>query len=332
MIEVRACARLHLGLLDNNGEQGRLYGSIGLAVDRPQLVLKAEEADGLQVEGLETERVAVYAQRFINYFGFPAGARLTLSSGIPAHVGLGSGTQTALAVGVALARLSGSRLSARDIAKALGRGLHSGVGLSTFMRGGFVLDGGRRILSRSDGASAAIGQSGRMEKVGLPPLLFRHAVPRTWFFVVILPKADPGLSGEREERVLTQLPPAPSSLVEKISRLLLMKMLPALVEKDIANFGQALTGIQCLVGDCFAPVQGGRYAAPLLEKLVGFLLDKGAAGAGQSSWGPTVYGLVEGKACAQTLAREASSYLESLGGGDIFCVQPQNHGAQVRKL
>ena len=34
MIEVQTFARLHLGLLDNNGEQGRLYGSIGLAVNQ----------------------------------------------------------------------------------------------------------------------------------------------------------------------------------------------------------------------------------------------------------------------------------------------------------
>jgi beta-RFAP synthase len=332
MIEVRACARLHLGLLDNNGEQGRAYGSIGLAVDHPQLVLKAEEADGLQVAGIETERVAACAQRFIRHSGLPARARLTLSSSIPAHVGLGSGTQIALAVGTALARLAGSRLRTRDIALALGRGLHSGVGISAFQHGGFVLDGGRRILSGPDDASATAGHARQIDTDGTPPILFRHAVPKTWFFVVAIPEAGQGISGEREAQALTRLPPAPSALVEKISRLLLMKMLPALVEKDIANFGQALTDIQRLVGDCFAPVQGGRYATPLVETLVDFLLDRGAAGAGQSSWGPTVYGLVHGKARARTLAREARLYLEDLGGGEVFCVQPQNRGAQVRRL
>jgi beta-ribofuranosylaminobenzene 5'-phosphate synthase len=45
MIEVRSCARLHLGLLDNNGEMGRLYGSIGVAVNRPKLLLKAEAGE-----------------------------------------------------------------------------------------------------------------------------------------------------------------------------------------------------------------------------------------------------------------------------------------------
>jgi len=162
--------------------------------------------------------------------------------------------------------------------------------------------------------------------------LFQHSVPKDWIFVVAIPKADQGFSGDRERCAMMQLPEAPSGLVEKISRLLLMKMLPALVEMDIANFGQALTGIQRMVGDCFAPVQGGRYATPLLEKLIEFLLEKGAVGAGQSSWGPAIYGLVKGKAQAKQLEKKAQLFLANLGGGEAFCVQPQNRGAQIRKF
>jgi beta-ribofuranosylaminobenzene 5'-phosphate synthase len=332
MIEVRTCARLHLGLLDNNGEYGRIYGSIGLAVNRPHLTLTAETADGLQADGLETERVLAYARRFIDRYGLPGKAHLTLSAGIPAHVGLGSGTQIAMAVGTALARLAGLQLGAKDIALALGRGSHSGVGIAIFQHGGFVLDGGHRILSPLTRSCSGDGQSRQIEYDRTPPLLFQHSVPQDWFFVVAIPSADQGFSGDRERCALMQLPEAPSRLVEKISRLLLMKMLPALVEKDIANFGQALTEIQCMIGDCFAPVQGGRYATPVLEKVVGFLLEKGAAGAGQSSWGPTVYGLVDGKERARQLEKEVKLYLAGLGGGDAFCVQPRNRGAQIRKI
>jgi beta-ribofuranosylaminobenzene 5'-phosphate synthase len=332
MIEVRTCARLHLGLLDNNGEHGRIYGSIGLAVNRPQLVLRAETADRLQVDGSETERVAAYARRFIDRYGFPKGAHLTLAASIPAHVGLGSGTQIALAVGTALARLAGLQISAQEIALALGRGSHSGVGIATFQHGGFVLDGGHRLLSSLPGSSAGNVRSRQIENNRVPPLLFQKPVPEDWIFIVVIPKADQGFSGDRERCALMQLPEAPSGLVEKISRLLLMKMLPALIEKDIANFGQALTGIQCMIGDCFAPVQGGRYATPILEKMVGFLLEKGAAGAGQSSWGPAVYGLVDGKARAQQLEREVKLYLTAQGGGEVYCVRPRNRGAQIRQF
>jgi beta-ribofuranosylaminobenzene 5'-phosphate synthase len=330
MIEVRTCARLHLGLIDNNGGQGRLYGSIGVAVNAPQLILNAEIADSLLVEGLETERVYTYAQRFINQYGAPSGAHINVVESIPPHVGLGSGTQLGLAVGAALARLAGLRLSTAEIALAVERGLHSGIGIATFQHGGFVLDGGHRIHAPQGDAWGMDKRARKTVKDRVPPLLFKHPVPRNWFFVLVLPEIEPGISGEKEKEAFLQLPVAPENLVEKISWVLLMKMLPALVEKDIANFGQALTQIQCMVGDCFASAQGGRFAAPILERLVRFLIDNGAAGAGQSSWGPAIYGLVEGKRKAAKLAREAQTFIDEQGGGRAFCVQPQNCGAQVR--
>ena len=320
MIEVYSSARLHLGLLDNNGDLGRLYGSIGLAIDRPKLVLKARKARNLKAEGEENERVLLYARRFINAFGLREGAHLNLEQAIPAHVGLGSGTQIALAVGSALAALSGRRISVEEIALAAGRGAHSGIGISTFRYGGFVLDGGRRMVS---GASRAL------IKDRVPPLLFKQSIPKNWYFVVVIPNSDAGLSGRKETQAFSALPLAPVALVEKISRVLLIQMLPALVEKDIAVFGQAMTRIQLMVGDCFSSVQGGRFANPVSERMVEFMLSRGAAGIGQSSWGPTVYGLVEGKERALKLLQDVMSKLESLGGGNAFPVRARYRGAQV---
>jgi len=330
MIEVRTCARLHLGLLDNNGGQGRLYGSIGVAVDAPQLILNAETASSLKVEGLETERVFTYAQRFMKCYGVPSGAHINVREIIPPHVGLGSGTQLGLAVGAALARLAGLRLNAAEIALAVERGVHSGIGIATFQHGGFVLDGGHRIHTPQSDHQGTDKGNRTAENKTVPPLLFKHAMPRNWFFVLVLPETKPGISGEKEKTAFLQLPVAPESMVEKISWVLLMKMLPALVEKDIVNFGQALSHIQCLVGDCFASAQGGRFGAPILEALVRFLIDHGAAGAGQSSWGPAIYGLVEGKRKAAKLAGDAQAFIDEQGGGRVFCVRPHNHGAQVR--
>jgi beta-ribofuranosylaminobenzene 5'-phosphate synthase len=320
MIEVRANARLHLGLLDNNGDLGRLYGSIGLAVDRPKLVLKADKSRSLKTEGEEQERVLLYARRFISKFHFPAGARLKLERSIPSHVGLGSGTQIALAVGTALAALSDRRVGIEEIALAAGRGAHSGIGISTFRYGGFVLDGGRPMVS---------GASRELIRDRVPPLLFKQSIPKNWYFVVAIPNADPGLSGGKERQAFSKLPRAPVSLVEKISRVLLIQMLPALVEKDIAGFGQAMTRIQLMVGDCFSSVQGGRFANPASEKMVEYMLSRGAAGIGQSSWGPTVYGLVEGKDRALKLLRGVISMLESIGGGNAFPVRACNRGARI---
>lgn len=332
MIEVRTCARLHLGLLDNNGEQGRLYGSIGVAVNGPHLVLRAEKADGLRVEGTEAERITTYARRFFRHFGLPEEAHLILLKSIPAHVGLGSGTQIALAVGTALARLAGLRLSTPEVAVAVGRGMHSGIGVGTFQHGGFVLDGGHRVQANPPYHPKSGGQDRQTIKDSVPPILFQRPMPKDWYFVTAIPETGPGLSGKKEDDAFLRLPQAPAGLVEKISWVLLMKMLPALVEEDIADFGRALTSIQYMVGDCFASIQGGRFASAVSGKMVDFLLQRGAAGIGQSSWGPTVYGLVEGRDQARRLAKEAQAYLAELGGGQVYCVQPQNRGVRVRKM
>jgi beta-ribofuranosylaminobenzene 5'-phosphate synthase len=330
MIEVRTCARLHLGLLDNNGAHGRLYGSIGLAVNHPSLVLRAEKSDTLMVEGTDVGRVTTYAKRFMSRYGLPEKAHLNLAAGIPAHVGLGSGTQIALAVGVALAKLAGLDLSTEEIALASGRGARSGIGIATFCRGGFVLDGGHRVASPTEPSSN--GGEGRVETGKVPPILFQHSVPKDWCFVTVIPGKCQGFSGERETSAFHQLSTPAPQLAEKISRLLLMKMLPALVEDDVLSFGQALTGIQQMVGDCFAAVQGGRFSNPASEEVINFLLERGAAGAGQSSWGPAVYGLVKGAGPARQLLQDVQPVLADLGGGQAFCVQPRNRGAVIRNM
>jgi beta-ribofuranosylaminobenzene 5'-phosphate synthase len=323
-IVVEAPARLHLGLLDTNGELGRMYGGMGVAIEHPRLVLEVEPAEGLLVEGAEAERVTVFARRFLDRCPLPYGVRLHLKTAFPSHVGLGSGTQLALAVGIGLAQLGDKKLSVPEVAVMMGRGAHSGIGIATFQLGGFVVDGGHRVTGKRQGIPTAVAAEA-------PPVLFHQPFPKDWCFVMLIPEADPGISGEKEQRAFDVLPQPPAALAEKISRLLLMKLLPALVERDISPFGEALTEIQRLVGDSFAAIQGSRYANPISGELVKFSLDHGAAGAGQSSWGPTIYALVEGESRALRLEAEARDFLARHGGGQAFCTYADNRGAQIRR-
>jgi beta-ribofuranosylaminobenzene 5'-phosphate synthase len=317
VVITRTPARLHLGLLDMNGGLGRLYGSIGVAIERPTVVLEADlqdtgEVNGLAVDGLDQERVTAYARHFFEHYSLPGTVHLNLLSSIPAHVGLGSGTQLALAVGFTLAQLGGFTLSATELSLIMKRGVHSGIGIATFQHGGFVVDGGHPVIPRQQ---------------AVPPVLFRHPVPEDWFFVVAIPRVRPGLSGDIEQSAFQTLPPAPAHLVEKICRLLVMKMLPALVENDIAQFGQALTQLQQLVGDSFAAVQGGQFANTVSGQIIAHMLEQGAQGAGQSSWGPTVYALAHGERQARLLESEIQEFLEAHGGGEVFHTRADSQGA-----
>ena len=319
-VTIRAPARLHLGLLDMNGGLGRLYGSIGVAIEGANVVLEASwqnagEVNELVVDGLEQERVTTYAKYFLERHALPGKVHLNLRASIPAHVGLGSGTQLALAVSAALTHLSGLKLSVTELGLTMKRGVHSGIGIATFQHGGFVVDGGHPIAG---------------SRQSVPPVIFHHPVPEDWFFVIAIPKARPGLSGDDEQSAFQTLPPAPAPLVEKICRLLVMKMLPALVEHDIVQFGQALTQIQQLVGDSFAAAQGGQYASTLSGRVIAHMLERGAQGAGQSSWGPAVYALTRGEKQAQLIEAEVQEFLKPHGGGDVFHTRADNHGARIK--
>jgi beta-ribofuranosylaminobenzene 5'-phosphate synthase len=70
---------------------------------------------------------------------------------------------------------------------------------------------------------------------------------------------------------------------------------------DIDEFGAALTEIQREIGSIFAARQGGVFhprAAPVVQALEAL----GVTAVGQSSWGPTVYGIVAGPERAEEVA------------------------------
>jgi beta-ribofuranosylaminobenzene 5'-phosphate synthase len=307
---VEAPARLHLGMLAVAGDGARRFGGLGASVSRPAVVLEASPADELSVEGADAERALAFARRCQEALGLSGGARLRVAEAIPTHVGLGSGTKLALSVAQALAALHGRTVDPPELARAVGRAARSAVGMWTFALGGLVVEGGvRRGVEHP------------------APLLARYAMPDEWRVVLVLPSAEPGLSGIEEEEAFGRLVPSPERSAA-IAQLVLTSLLPALVERDLDEFGAALTRVQELVGDAFAPVQGGRFhprAGALVEALMRF----GAAGAGQSSWGPAAYGVVGSEAAGRELARRME---ESVGrDGSVELVTFDNRGARVER-
>src|SRR4051812_2222673 len=310
-VRVEAPARLHLGMLDASGQGPRRFGGLGVAVSRPAVVVEASDSDALEVEGPDAERARAVAARCLEALGGGRGARLRVLEAIPAHAGLGSGTKLALAVTAALSALRGESPEPAAMAAMAGRGARSAVGLWTFALGGLVVEGGRR--------------PGRAQPA---PLVVRHAMPDEWRCVLAMPAADPGLSGGEEAAAFADLRPDPERSA-LIAQIVLTALLPALVERDLAEFGAALTALQRLVGDAFAGVQGGTFhprAAPLVDAL----LRLGAAGAGQSSWGPAVYGIVGAEEQARELARRLRDELGAGGWADV--VRFDNRGARLEEV
>jgi beta-RFAP synthase len=169
----------------------------------------------------------------------------------------------------------------------------------------------------------------RPETDSVAPLLARLPFPPTWRCVVAVPDSPPGISGIAEAAAFAQLPSPPERDVERVAHLVLMALLPSLAEADLATFGAALSAIQAITGRWFAAVQGGTFAPGPSEELVRRMAEWGALGVGQSSWGPAVYGIVEGEDASLRLAELVRGLLVKSSAGTIYEGPFRTEGARV---
>lgn len=304
---VRTPRRLHLGLIDPSGSLGRRFGSLGVGIDGGYEVrVNLSESPEIIAAGEDRKTAEDVIRKMNMRFNTGVGYRVEVRKTIPRHVGLGSTTQLSLAIGTAIARLRHLNLTPEEIARALGRGKNSGAGIYVFKHGGFVMDGG--------------------VKDGIPPLIFHSDFPENWAFLLIIPELKPGYN-EEEEREVMESVVGRADIAMEISHRILLGLLPALKERDIKSFGRHLTAIQKLVGKHFEVYQGGEFREDV--KLLLEFLEEKTYGCGQSSWGPTVYGLIR-RDEFQRLYAEATDYLSEHGmKASIELGVPQNRGAEI---
>ena len=303
-------------MIDLRGDLGRIYGSVGVAIDNPNIVLKAKKSSSINVKGPRANRVRSFAETILAGSGISSGASVEVISDIMEHSGFGSGTQLALAVGTAISELYGLGLTVEEIAFKLNRSRRSGIGTFAFKHGGFNVDAGHKVGDTK----------------GVPPLLFRADVPDNWRFVIGVPTIPLKKSGSAENNAFKKLDPPPAALTAEISRIILMQMIPAIIEEDIVSFGKAMTSVDFKFGEFWVEIQGGRFTHPTIEGGIEFLAERGALGLGQSSWGPAFYGLSESEAQARKIWVDLEKYLnEDQRKGRAFVARPDNQGAIISK-
>ncbi len=295
---VESPARLHFGFVWPVKGFGRRFGGVGAAVDHPGFVVEGAPSTDVDVEvsveddgGYHRSRVEGFAHRAVDLLDVD-GVSLDVERVVPAHVGLGSGTQTALAVAEAVALAHGVELEPTDAAEHLGRGRRSGVGVAAYRDGGFVVDGGLPVEEGGGDASEGDGGKPEIQGHGVPDPLVQVDLPDCWRFVVVQGE-ERGNHGDEEDRLMQRLSSVEvdESYGSRALDAVYRQMVPGAVEGDIEEFGLGLGTLGELNGDVYfeAGVQSERYVRTgVVESLVE--MDEVYA-AGQSSWGPSVYGL-----------------------------------------
>ncbi len=332
VVTVSTGARLHFGPLAVGATRGRQFGGVGMMVDSPGFSVSATagacrdrdevvagcDADGSTVDGGWIERAKELLRRLRqseDAASVPA-LKVSIERAIPAHSGLGSGTQFAMAVGQAFFAQAGGMHDPsidprRALAERVGRGLRSAVGLHGFFQGGLIVDGGKATPD------------------ALGTLAARATVPESWRVVLITPCEGTGMSGAEERQAFQSLAPMPAATSDRLSRIALLDLVPAFTEGDLRAAGAALGEFGRVVGDYFAPVQGGVIGSPRMRDLAEQLRRRGFEGVGQSSWGPTLFVLTDGSSAQDLLAdlKRDPHCTEC----DLHIARPLNHGATLER-
>lgn len=312
-VSVTAMARLHMGFLDLHGGLQRRFGSIGLTLAEPTTQLTVARAADSRAAGTGNTRAAEYARQFMEHVGLKGSVAIELGGMIPEHAGLGSGTQMALAVGWAVARLHGLEMTVREVAAVVERGARSGIGIGAFEQGGLLVDGGR-------GSGTVV-----------PPILARLEFPEDWRILLIFDNSGVGVHGTQEVEAFRTLPEFPAETAAELCRRVLMQALPAVAEQDLKAFGAAIYEIQCRIGDYFASAQGGeRFTSAAVGSILEWLREQGIGCVGQSSWGPTGFAIFENELEAQAMAAALKAKCADMGHISFMVCKARNQGCEVR--
>jgi beta-RFAP synthase len=310
-VSVIAPARLHMGFIDLSGSLGRHFGSIGVALNEISTRLSITAANQLIVKGPSSTRAMKCAKVLCHELKVSEQLLIEIDSAIPEHVGLGSGTQMALAIGSALNAYYELQLNTREIAQLTERGMRSGIGIGIFEQGGLVVDGGRG------------------EQTITPPVISHMDIPEEWRFILVFDQRGQGLHGEQEKNAFKELPPFPHQEAARLCYLLLMQGLPAVSEQNIKLFGDVITQLQQSVGEHFASVQGGVFTSLEVAKVMQWLEKQGAVAIGQTSWGPTGFCAVDNSEKADSLVLQVQQRFAHFSNLSFVVVSARNSGGDV---
>jgi beta-ribofuranosylaminobenzene 5'-phosphate synthase len=317
-VHVAAPSRLHFGLWSFGaitsaaGCAGRQFGGVGAMIERPGLRLEIAGAERFSARGPLAERATAFAHRWAEFHRLASPAcELIVREAPPEHVGLGTGTQLALAVAAGLSAWCGlPAQSPLELAVSVGRGQRSAVGTYGFVHGGLIVEQGK--------------VAGEL----VSPLDCRLDLPEDWRFVLVRPIELTGLSGDDEAQTIAALAEVPGPIHARLVAEVREDLVPAAATGDFTDFAASLYRYGNLAGQCFAARQGGPYNGPVLTALVERIRELGHAGVGQSSWGPTLFVVTQSQPAAEELSRRLAADV-AFGALETIITPPCNAGARI---
>lgn len=332
MIELCTGSRLHFGLMELCESAPNRYAGLGVMLAIPQMHARISfdsvTADISIADNIDAESASEYLQRIQAWQAkAKTPSQVELLKGYPFHAGLGAGTQLAclLSVAEALASIetrgktnahpsnasqwksvvqtltrdidespNRSSFNAESLAMLSGRGLRSAIGLTGFLEGGLVLDQGY--------------ENGDVTRRKIQAQVVH--VPEAWRFVLIRGHASSAITGPLESTMIRRMAAKPNPNRSRMLELA-RTALDHATGSSFDPFCNALEEYMRLAGDMFAPVQGGRYNGAVCAQAVSIATQYGLKAVGQSSWGPTIFGLCESQSQAESISHSIRQHADN---------------------
>jgi beta-RFAP synthase len=287
--------------------------------------MKFKKSDKIIVKGKKSKEVKKTLEKLIDVLrgrtllNNNMGVIVEVENILPFHSGLGSGTQIGLTLAEGINNLYNLDLDKFKIAEFVDRKhSRSAIGFGVFYYGGFITDGGR------------ITEEKENDKY-LPPILFKEKIPEEWCFIIIIPSlAKEKMAGKKEIETFKKIEKMDIKISAENSHHLLLGMLPALKEKDIIKFSKHLNIIEDNVADYFSEIQSGKYTSRYAQEIIDFLESNQVLGRGQSSWGPSLYALLQNKEKAKRIKDDILIKFKTKIDR-IYITSAANTGAEIIK-
>lgn len=288
MIKIIGLSRIHITLIDLTGDLGRIDGGVGVALKEPKIVVRTGDCERPKIS-LNLKDIVI--------------PKICIDEDYREHVGLGHTTQYLLSIAKLITAYNSLNMNAVELAKLVKRGGTSSVGVYAFAYGGFIVEGGHSKKVKSEALPSDFSEAPPS------PLILRTHFP--WYIYVNVNEKGKRIFGQEELKVFKN---AKIEGVDRLGRVILMKLIPAVLEKDIS---ETLEAIDLIQGLGFKKIEV-ELQTDEVKELMKRIKSKGYP-TGLSSFGPAIYTFVETR-------REGEELVSYFGG---WVTEPNNEGAKV---
>lgn len=286
---IRSVSRIHITLIDLGASSNYIDGGAGFILEEPYHVISVSRSldnknriiaqDAVDEEIISRAKMCL--ERFLESQSVREGFEIKLLKTYPLHIGLGGTTQLCMSIATGLWHLLyREKPDHVEIARIIGRGGTSGIGVHGFALGGFIVDGGHlRGVEKNEALPSDYSRAPP------PPLLVREDLPENWSFILIRPRElSSRIFGERELEIFRRNTPIKREEVFEVAYHVLFGLLNAVKRRDIELFKRHVRSIQEIGFKRVEWLIQGESIRRIRETL-----DSLDISYGLSSMGPTLY-------------------------------------------